>query len=107
MEDMWTVPGRVKPVALDYETIMNDTFIAPPLRIAPAVSVKTDGGKSTNGDAAPTSANGTNGNATASSSTNGAASQKLRDQKELTVKENLEIFIDRCVSSRFTLKTSN
>jgi len=95
MEDMWTVPGRVKPVALDYETIMNGTFVTPPLRVAPQAIVKSESDKSTNGDVASASTNGTNGNAVASSSTNGATSQKLKDQKELSVKENLELFIDR------------
>jgi len=95
MEDMWTVPGRVKPVALDYETIMSGNFVTPPLRVAPPAPAKTEGDKSLNGDAASSAANGTKDNAAASSSTNGVASQQLRDQKELSVAENLEFFIDR------------
>lgn len=72
MEDMWKVPGRVKPVPLDYDGIMEGTFVAPPPR--------------TPAQAAP-----------AASTTNGAASSaKLKDQKELSLRENLELFIDSC-----------
>lgn len=72
MEDMWKVPGRVKPVPLDYDGIMDGTFVAPPPRV-PAQSTP------------------------ASNAANGASvSAKLKDQKELTLKENLELFVDSC-----------
>lgn len=72
MEDMWKVPGRVKPVPLEYDGIMDGSFVAPPPRVpAPAAPA----------------ANGSN---TASSSA------KLKDQKDLSLKENLELFIDSC-----------
>lgn len=65
---MWNKPGRVKPVALDYDAIMSGTFEAPTAQnaaIAPATA------------------------------TNGSTST-LRDQKELSLKENLELFVDAC-----------
>lgn len=101
MEDMWKVAGRVKPVALDYDTIMSNQFVTPPLRVVlPANGSKKE--EAANGSDASASAPVQNG---ASSSTNGtangssAASQKLKDQKELSVKENLELFVDRSASS--------
>ncbi|BEJ16239.1 hypothetical protein CspHIS471_0508440 [Cutaneotrichosporon sp. HIS471] len=80
MEDMWTRPGRVKPVALDYDKIMAGEFVPPPLRQAP---VK---GPTANGSAAQTKAS-------VPRKVNGAT---LKDQKELTTKENLELFLDSC-----------
>lgn len=74
MEDMWKVAGRIKPVALDYDAIMDGTFVAPPPRTSAAQAAAA-----------------ANGNATASASTS-----TLKDQKELTLKENLELFIDSC-----------
>lgn len=89
MEDMWKAPGRVKPVSLEYDSIMSETFKVPPLAkkaAAPAGEV-----------------NGPNG-------ANGAGQEKekeiapaelarsivgLKDQQELTIKANLELFIDR------------
>ncbi|WVQ63795.1 uncharacterized protein L199_001949 [Kwoniella botswanensis] len=76
MEDMWKKEGRVKPVPLDYEGIINGTFETPPLRHA----------------AQQTTANG-------QAQANGNSVQKkegLKDQRELTLKENLELFIDSC-----------
>lgn len=72
MEDMWNVPGRVKPVALDYEAIMSDSFVTPPKRKV---------------------AKAKEGDAPAAPPPTGAG---LKDQKELSVKENLELFIDSC-----------
>ncbi|TYJ54852.1 hypothetical protein B9479_004443 [Cryptococcus floricola] len=74
MEDMWKKEGRVKPVPLDYDTIMDDSFTVPPLRVAPAAQ-PANGDKS-NGKAKPAAL--------------------LRDQKELSLKENLELFLDSC-----------
>lgn len=94
MDDMWKVAGRVKPVALDYDSVINGTFVTPPLRTAAAPP-------NANGSAA----NGTNGAEAngASSSTTPAASaapavvnpSQLKDQRELSVKDNLELFLDR------------
>lgn len=72
MDDMWKVPGRVKPTPLEHDAIMAGTFTPPPL-------VK----KSTN-------------EKTASSNGAVAAPSQLKDQQSLTVKDNLELFIDSC-----------
>ncbi|TXT13200.1 hypothetical protein VHUM_01601 [Vanrija humicola] len=72
MEDMWKKEGRVKPVALDYDGILDGTFPTPPTRAST--------------QPAPAAANGS-ANGTTSKST-------LKDQKELSLKENLELFID-------------
>ncbi|WWC72995.1 uncharacterized protein I206_106959 [Kwoniella pini CBS 10737] len=76
MEDMWKKEGRIKPVPLEYEGIMNGTFETPPLRQAATQ-------QSSNGTARP------NGN-------NIGKQKGLKDQRELTLKENLELFIDSC-----------
>lgn len=67
MEDMWKVPGRVKPVPLDYDSIMADEFAIPPL-------AKKEAEKASNGAAKPAN---------------------LKDQQELSAKDNLELFLDR------------
>jgi ubiquitin-like 1-activating enzyme E1 B len=78
MEDMWKVPGRVKPVPLDYGAIMNGTFPTPH-------------GRENNAQASESKQNGTtqqaNGDSQPSAST-------LRDQRELSLKDNLDLFID-------------
>ncbi|WRT69172.1 uncharacterized protein IL334_006156 [Kwoniella shivajii] len=73
MEDMWKKEGRVKPVPLEYDSIINGSFETPPLRHSAP--------QQPNGQ---TSANGSN------------AKEGLKDQRELTLKENLELFIDSC-----------
>ena len=81
MDDMWTVHGRVKPVVLDFDSVTGGSFVKPPLRNATAPPPAP----SANGHAAST----VNGSA------NGVEPAGLRDQRELTTKENLELFIDR------------
>ncbi len=91
MQDMWKVPGRVRPTALDYQSIMEGFFQPPALRNAASQA---------NGDNRALLNGGANGHASGSTTLNldgqskGNARQ-LRDQKELSVKENLELFIDR------------
>ncbi|KAK8843970.1 hypothetical protein IAR55_006762 [Kwoniella newhampshirensis] len=80
MEDMWKKEGRVKPVPLKYEGIMNGSFSTPPLRTAGTAQLQANGNKE--------KANG--------QQTNGASNALLRDQKELTLKDNLVLFIDSC-----------
>ncbi|WWC91097.1 uncharacterized protein L201_006038 [Kwoniella dendrophila CBS 6074] len=71
MEDMWKKEGRIKPVPLEYEAIMNGSFRTPPLR-----------------NAAPQRSNG-------QPKENGSQQKRgLKDQRELSLKENLELFID-------------
>ncbi|WWD21375.1 hypothetical protein CI109_105860 [Kwoniella shandongensis] len=82
MEDMWKKEGRVKPVPLEYEGIMDGTFPTPPLRNAAPAQPQANGDKE--------KANGTLAQA------NGTSKALLRDQKELSLKENLELFIDSC-----------
>lgn len=103
MEDMWKKEGRVKPVSLGYESIMNGTFVTPPLRNAVAAAVPAKSNGQVNGSAAPSEkVDQANANASSSASSattqngakNGQTARKLKDQKELTVKENLELFID-------------
>ncbi|KAK4684494.1 ubiquitin-like 1-activating enzyme E1 B, partial [Tremellales sp. Uapishka_1] len=81
MEDMWKVAGRVKPVPLDYEAIMDGSFQVPPVRNVPAPAPATNGVKK---ESPNESANG-----------NGIA-RVLKDQRELSLRENLELFIDSC-----------
>ena len=80
MADMWKVAGRVKPTALERDKIMDGTFIVPPVRKAAAPATG-------NGHA-----NGSNGEAENQA---GPSSKQLRDQRELSIRENLELFIDR------------
>jgi hypothetical protein len=90
MEDMWTHPGRVKPVPLGYTEIMDGSFVTPPLRTTIAAATNASASSSKLSEAPPA----TNGQ----SKLNGAAdggSRLLKDQKELSVKENLELFVDR------------
>ncbi|OCF35672.1 ubiquitin-like 1-activating enzyme E1 B [Kwoniella heveanensis BCC8398] len=73
MEDMWKKEGRVKPVPLLYESIIDGSFQVPPLRNAPvAPQPQTEG------------------------SAKQAEKKGLKDQRELSLKENLELFIDSC-----------
>ena len=91
MDDMWTVPGRVKPAVLDYDAIMSDEFVAPPLRTAAAPApATTTNGNGASSSSAPAPA------APAATSPPAATSAQLKDQKELSVKENLELFMDSC-----------
>jgi ubiquitin-like 1-activating enzyme E1 B len=65
MEDMWKKEGRIKPLALEYDAIMAGTFEAPPPR--------------TTSTTAPPPATTTS---------------TLKDQKQLSLKDNLELFLD-------------
>ncbi|ORY33137.1 hypothetical protein BCR39DRAFT_557327 [Naematelia encephala] len=76
MEDMWKVPGRVKPKPLEVDAIMDGSFVPPPLRTA---------SKETNGQANGKKEETANGNQAV-----------LKDQRELSLKENLELFVDSC-----------
>ena len=80
MEDMWKVPGRVKPVPLDYSTILDGSFRVPPLA-KPAAAPRKDG------SIEPKQAN--------PAASIDIRSEKLRDQQDLTLKQNLELFLDR------------
>lgn len=101
MEDMWNKPGRVKPKALDYDSIVDGTFVPPPLRSAasapPPLTPAADGATSGSADKGfaegAEGATAANGQAVAVPALVNAA--QLKDQRELSVKENLELFVDR------------
>lgn len=88
MEDMWKVQGRVKPVPLEYEAIMSGTFVTPPVRKAATANGKTPASENANH-----AENGTNG--VEKPPADVAKTAGLKDQRELSVKDNLELFIDR------------
>lgn len=101
MEDMWNKPGRVKPKALAYDSIMNGSFVPPPLRTAAVPAAPAGDTAAAPSEAASAAranttvqSNGNGANGQASSSAAGP-SRTLRDQRELSVKENLELFLDR------------
>lgn len=88
MEDMWKVEGRVKPVPLEYEAIMSGTFVTPPVRKA-----ATANGKTTAAENGKKGENGTKGVEKPPAEV--AKTAGLKDQRKLSVKDNLELFIDR------------
>lgn len=96
MDDMWTVPGRVRPVPLDYVTILDGRFDTPPLRTS---ALQANG--STKGGRGEQQSNGVaNGHASGSTTPNpngcgNGDTRILKDQMELTLKENLQLFVDR------------
>ena len=98
MDDMWKVPGRIRPVPLDYDGIMSGSFVMPPSRTSATEASESgtgkDGNKQSAGGPLPVKgsirakgAGGANGLA------NGHSSM-LKDQKELSLKENLVLFVD-------------
>jgi ubiquitin-like 1-activating enzyme E1 B len=77
MADMWK--SRAPPTPLDYDTILDGTF-QPSRAHASAIS--------SNGSTSKSGANGAAAQATTSAST-------LKDQRALSLKDNLELFISR------------
>jgi ubiquitin-like 1-activating enzyme E1 B len=73
MDEMWKVHGRVKPVALDVGSINDGSFVTPPLRNPPPAPANGAG------PSKPTPVN----------------QSTLKDQQELSVKDNLDLFVDR------------
>ncbi|KAF8908185.1 hypothetical protein CPB84DRAFT_1813393 [Gymnopilus junonius] len=92
MADMWR--SRSPPIPLDYDAILDGTFKAP-------THTKANGTAAPNMNAngnAVASGSGTNTNGSAASSTstsanNNGATTSLKDQRTLTLKDNLELFI--------------
>lgn len=76
MEDMWLVQGRVKPTPLEYDSILGDTFVFP-----------TPKAKKASAAAAPPPPAG-------QASTSKDAHQ-LKDQRQLSLKENVLLFTSR------------
>ncbi|TDL19017.1 hypothetical protein BD410DRAFT_774396 [Rickenella mellea] len=87
MSDMWS--NRAPPVPLNYHEILNDSFVLPN-------HPETDAATS-NGPFVPQNKAHTNGhnvpNASSSSTASGSGGAGLKDQRELTLRENLELFI--------------
>lgn len=100
MEDMWKVAGRVKPVALDVGAINDGSFVTPPLRNAPPVQAPAAAGSG------HTTSNGSS-NGEAGPSTSAQTSSSLRDQRELSVKDNLDLFVDRSAYPVFRYEASS
>jgi hypothetical protein len=91
---MWKVPGRIKPVPLNYETIMDGSFVSPPLAKQPASLVGA------------VSSSATHESSQARSTASAIPPQgKLKDQQELTIKQNLELFLERSVATNDSIST--
>ncbi|KAH8109913.1 hypothetical protein DFH11DRAFT_840626 [Phellopilus nigrolimitatus] len=93
MSDMWK--SRAPPTPLDFDKIADGTFVlgAGPSSAAPTptpnpASSSGTAAKPANGSAAPTATNGASGSASASNPASG-----LKDQRELTLQENLVLFV--------------
>jgi ubiquitin-like 1-activating enzyme E1 B len=104
MEDMWRF--RDKPVPLDFDLIQSDQFI---LRgqVVSAVDAPADGTRHPvngasdverrlNGNAASHNGNSAISNPKGSSA---KSSHGLKDQRSLSLRENLTLFVSRLVSS--------
>ena len=105
MDDMWKVPGRVRPVPLDYANIVDRAFVNPPLR-DPGQNTGSSTGEELQQQMPHSLANGHADGSTIQTvitRTNGH-SRTLKDQHELSVKENLMLFIDRWDVSIFSLR---
>lgn len=92
MEDMWR--SRAKPTPLDFDGITSGTFTLP------QVAAQTNGSSASSHP----KTNGHGNAAGPSTTTNGSSSRSggagLKDQRALTLADNLELFVARCVSQR-------
>lgn len=83
MADMWR--SRSPPVPLDFDAIMDETFVLRDDGTPKPTELRSNGGSkphvATNGQS-----NGING------------SVGLKDQRSLSLRDNLVLFVDRCVS---------
>ena len=112
MSDMWK--SRSPPTPLEYEEILDGTFKLPP-RPAPVVNGSANavasgsggGAKAANGVAGTSrgingqaqAAPGANANGKANGAPTAAAGAgALKDQRALTLRDNLELFVSRYVS---------
>nr|BAF64519.1 Uba2 [Coprinopsis cinerea] len=84
MADMWK--SRTPPTPLDYDGILSGEFTAKkPNAPAPPVA---------NGNAVASSSKSSDTAAPANGQTNGKSTSGLKDQRSLSLKDNLELFID-------------
>jgi ubiquitin-like 1-activating enzyme E1 B len=105
MEDMWRF--RDKPVALDFDLIQSDQFIlrgqaASAVDVSDSVPRPANGGSSvdsrSNGSTSSSLPNGSGSTPTTKVSTV-KSGHGLKDQRSLSLRENLALFISRWVSS--------
>lgn len=100
MSDMWR--ARAPPVPLDFDAILDESFVLRREEL-PATPAAPSNGK-TNGVAKPANAvasgsgsklpaNGTSGTDTTTSAP--AAGSGLKDQKQLSLKDNVLLFVSR------------
>lgn len=103
MSDMWR--SREPPVPLDFDAIMDGTFVLRP--DDSAAEIGTTNGHGVNGvdknasasgsKSAPNAQNGHSGSKTAPAPTTAAGTTVMKDQKELSLKDNVELFVSRYV----------
>lgn len=103
MEDMWRF--RDKPVPLDFDLIQSDQFVlrgqAPGVVDRPTDSTSHYANGDRNIDVRPSgSTSKLNGNSTAriANDTTATTSHGLKDQRSLSLRENLDLFVSRLVS---------
>lgn len=98
MSDMWR--NRAPPTPLDFDAIMSGEFTVPDV---PSASTSAAAAPSKNGKSSAKRSNGVGSTATENQVRNGGPTQaengtsaaKLKDQRTLTLKDNLELFVDR------------
>ena len=92
MSDMWR--ARAPPVPLDFDAILDGSFVLRPEE-PPSAATGPSNGK-TNGVAKPANAvaSGSGSKATANGASTPAGSG-LKDQKQLSLKDNVLLFVSR------------
>src|SRR5262245_52630659 len=94
MADMWKT--RAPPTALDFDSIAEGTFTLPSTSSATSEATTPDPGSVSTVKSPRVTLNGTSeaaGSVSASKTASG-----LKDQKELTLQENLVLFVSRSVN---------
>ena len=98
MSDMWR--NRAPPTPLEFDAIMSGKFTVPDV---PSASTAAAASSSRNGKSSAKQSNGVGSTTTEKQLQDGAPPQaenetsaaKLKDQRTLTLKDNLELFVDR------------
>jgi hypothetical protein len=89
MSDMWR--SRAPPTPLDFDKILNDSFVLPNAALLPQVN-----GGSLEKSSRQAYVNGNESSSNGQPSVSNPSSE-LKDQRMLTLKENLELFVSRFV----------
>jgi ubiquitin-like 1-activating enzyme E1 B len=104
MEDMWRF--RDKPVALDFDLIQSDQFIlrgqaSSALDVSDSILRPTNGGSGSDGRLNGSSTTQLNGSSPSPTTQVSAvkSGHGLKDQRSLSLRENLVLFVSRWVSS--------